>query len=222
MGALKAWSYSSLNDFLNCPRSYQLKRVTKECKEEESVAMKNGNIVHKHLEDRVNVYTPLPTELEWMEPHISTLERAGGEIIAERRVTLNDKFEITTWFAKDAWLRAKLDLTLRFSYPPASLVFDYKTGKRKVDGDQLMLFAGLEFILYPATQEVRTGYIWLKDKVIDKQIFVPKDKPRIWGHFLPKVERLAQAHEKDVWPCKPSGLCPWCPARKAQCEYSDK
>lgn len=222
MGAMKAWSFSSLDDFLNCPRSYQLKRVTKECKPGESVEMRNGNIVHKHLEDRVSKYTPLPPELSWMEQHISTLERAGGVIRAEQDIALTENLAITGYWDKDAWLRAKIDLSVRFSYPPVSAVLDYKTGKRKHNVDQLMLFAGIEFVLYPSVEEVRTGYIWLKDKKIDKEVFTKKDKSRIWGHFLPKVERLQQAHEKDIWPCKPSGLCPWCPAKRAQCEYSSK
>ena len=222
MTTMPAWSYSSLNDFLNCPRSYQLKRVTKECKSEGSEAMTYGNAVHKYLEDRVRLQDPLPKELDWIEPHIVTMERSGGDLLAEQSVGITEALEPCGYWDKKVWARGKLDLSIRYSYPIQSVIIDYKTGKRKVDADQLMLFAGFEFALNPGVEQIKTGYIWLKDRKIDKEVFFPQDKARIWGHFLPKVERLAQAYEKDVWPCKPSGLCPWCPAKMSQCQYSTK
>lgn len=100
------------------------------------------------------------------------------------------------------------------------MVVTHNTGKRKPDSDQLMLFAGFEFADRPYVQEVRTGYLWLKDKKMDTETFTREDIPRIWGHFIPKVERLEKAYEKDEWPAKASGLCnPWCPATTAQCKH---
>jgi hypothetical protein len=215
-----AWSFSSLNDFENCPRAYQLKRVTKECKTVESEAMRHGTIQHEHLETRARDKTTLPKELEWFEPSMKRLEETGATIIAEQAVGLTKGLTPTTFFGKDVWVRGKLDLTLR--HKTTSTVLDWKTGKRKLDSDQLMLFAGFEFASRPEVDEVKTGYVWLKDRKIDTETFTRKDVPMIWGHFMPKVERIERAYEKDEWPCKPSGLCGWCPASKAQCKNSKK
>lgn len=538
--SIPAWSFSSLNDFQNCPRAYQLKRVTKECKQAESEAMRHGTIQHEHLEFRVAKKKPVPPELEWVEPHIQMMEISGGKLIAEQAVGLTKGLGKTGFFAKDVWVRGKLDLTVQF--PASSVILDWKglaldtpiptpggwttmgelregdtvfggdgapckvtaksevhhrtchelvfddgakivcddehlwvtngvvksaadiaatlrdtrsgqchhrvplhkglqlpevelpvhpyvlgvwlgdgkhtsgevtkpdaqlwenikkcgyeishdysekakdgkctvrtikglmtqlrsagllgnkhipaaymrashsqrlqllqglmdtdgsgnplrkqavfstcdkrlsdsvvellhslgqrpnrrkttqrgfglvidawpihfkplginaftldrkqakvdgvgrgnswrrlvtsadvvetvptqcisvdspdatylcgkemivthnTGKRKPDSDQLMLFAGFEFAMRPEIEKVKTGFVWLKDKKIDSETFERKDIPMIWGHFLPKVEKLERAYEKDEWPCRPSGLCHYCPATRLQCK----
>jgi hypothetical protein len=67
------------------------------------------------------------------------------------------------------------------------------------------------FIQYPEVQVVNTGFIWLQDKKMDKEVFMREQTYDIWGAFLPRVRRLEEAHEKNHWPEKPSGLCRgWC------------
>lgn len=215
---MPAWSFSSLNDFINCPRAYQLKRVTKECKQEESEAMRHGTIQHEHCEMRVKEARALPENLTWLESAIKSLEASGGEVIAEQAVGLTKGLTSTGFFAKDVWVRGKLDLTVR--YETKSVVLDWKTGKRKFDSDQLMLFAGFEFSTRPEIDQVKTGYVWLKDKAMDTESFTREDIPRIWGHFMPKVERLEKAYANDEWPAKSSGLCGWCSANKKQCKFA--
>ena len=213
-----AWSYSSLNDYQNCPRAFQLKRVTKEFKFVESAEMKAGNVAHKHLEDRVNLKTPLPDCLSWLEAVIQKFEGSGGDVVAEREIALDKGLVACGWFDKEVWLRAKLDLTIR--RPGVSIICDYKTGKRKPDSDQLMLFAAVEFAMQPEVGTIKSGYLWTKFKKLDSETFERKDIPRIWGHFMPKVERIETAYAKDEWPCRPSGLCGWCQATKAQCKHA--
>lgn len=139
-------------------------------------------------------------------------------MMAETQIALDQGLQSTTWFAKNVWVRAILDLAVR--HDTRSLIADYKSGKRKPNSDQLMLFAGVEFALRPEVETVRTAFIWLKDKTLDSETFTRKDVPMIWGHFLPKVERIQEAFEKDVWPAKPSGLCYYCPAKLAQCRFA--
>lgn len=213
-----AWSFSSLNDFANCPLAYKLKRVTKECPVVESEAMRYGTECHLFLENRMAKKDPLPEHLAWMEPTMDKLERGGGQPFTEQKMSLTKGLEVTNWFSKDTWVRGVVDVGVRFM--DKSIVLDYKTGKRKFDSDQLMLFAGFEFAYRPDVQEVRTGYVWLKDKKLDSETFTRKDIPRIWGHFIPKVERLEKAYETDTWPARASGLCGWCSAARAQCKHA--
>lgn len=212
------WSFSSLNDFNNCPRAYQLKRVTKECVQKETEAMRHGTIQHEHLEFRMRDKKVLPPELEWFEQYAAKIDASYGGIITEQSVGLTRGLQPTGFFSDDVWCRGKLDLTVR--YGDRSVVLDWKTGKRKPDSDQLMLFAAFEMADRPFIGEVRTGYVWLKDKAIDSETFTRDDVPRIWGHFIPKVERLERAYREDEWPARPSGLCGWCPAKLTQCKHS--
>lgn len=215
---MPAWSFSSLNDYANCPRAYQLKRVTKEVKVVETEQMRYGTECHLFLENRVAKNEPLPEHLAWVEPYLVQMEKSGGQLIAEQKLGLTKGLTPTGFFSPDVWVRGVVDLTVR--YGDKSVVIDHKTGKRKMDSDQLMLFAAFEFADRPHVPEVRTGYLWLKDKKLDTEVFKRGDLGRIWGHFNPKVEKLEQAYLKDEWPCRPSGLCnPWCGATRAQCKH---
>lgn len=83
----------------------------------------------------------------------------------------------------------------------------HNTGKRKLDIDQLKLFAAVMFTVHPELEEVQAGYIWLKERKIDKEKFYRRDLPELWQHFAPQVRRLVVAHKEQKWPERPSGLC---------------
>jgi len=194
--------------------------VTREVVQEETEAMRHGTIQHEHIERRVLCKEPLPKELDWLEPSISSLEKINGQIHVEVAVGLTEGLTPTEFYSEDVWVRGRFDLVVKLDNK--SIILDWKTGKRKRNSDQLMLFAGFEFAYRPEIEEVRTGYAWLKDRKIDSETFSRKSVPMIWGHFLPKVERMRESYEKDYWPSTPSGLCGWCPATKAQCKNSTK
>jgi hypothetical protein len=100
------------------------------------------------------------------------------------------------------------------------MLVTHNTGKRKVDSDQLKLFAAMAFAHYPWVEKVVTGFIWLKEGKFDKESFTREQVPDIWNEFLPRVKRVELAYEQDKWPAKPSGLCKaWCPAGKPLCEF---
>lgn len=214
---MKAWSFSSLNDFLNCPRAYFLKRVEKSVPNVETESMRYGTECHLHLENRMVKKTTLPQHLGWLEKMMVAVERGGGTYFAEQQMAVTKGLKPAEWYSGDAWCLGIVDGGVR--HRDISVLYDYKSGKRKFDHDQLMLFAGLEFAHFPEVELVKTGYVWLKDKKIDTKVFEKKDIPMIWGHFLPKVERLEEAFIRNDWPCKPSGLCGWCNATVAQCVY---
>lgn len=217
MSPMPAWSFSSLNDHANCPRAYELKRVLKEVQTVETEQMRFGTECHLFLENRVAKNEPLPDHLAWVEPYIVSMEQSGGKLIAEQKLGLTKGLEPTGFFSPDVWVRGVVDLTVR--YGDKSVVIDHKSGRRKMDSDQLMLFAAFEFADRPYVPEVRTGYLWLKDRKLDTEVFKREDLGRIWGHFMPKVEKLEQAYLNNEWPARPSGLCGWCPASRAQCKY---
>lgn len=219
--ASPAWSFTSIAAFETCPRQYKLMRVDKVVKEQPSEAMMWGNTVHKALEERVRDGKALPKTLAGYEPLAAKIAGSKGEVLVEQKLTLNEKFRPTSWFAKDAWCRGVLDVSIVGKRK--AVVLDYKTGKRKDDLDQLKLFAGIVFAHYPEIEEVDTGFIWLKDNVVDKELFTREQVGEIWGAFLPKVARLNSAFETGRWPARPSGLCrAWCAVGKSNCEFCGK
>lgn len=214
-----AWSHTALNDFVNCPRQYHLKKI-KAIPFVETTDMAWGKQVHKALELRLKDGQPLPKELEHMEPFMQRIDAAEGIKSAETKYTINEEFKPVTWFAKDAWVRGQTDVSVE--KPDEMWVGDYKTGKHRPDSGQLMLFSALVMYHKPDIDVVKTSFIWTKDRKLDTETYHRDQLPVIWKHFMPKVARLEAAFEKDQWPPRPSGLCGWCDATKAQCEFSKK
>lgn len=208
-----AWTYSSLDKFETCPRQYYHVRVLKDVKEPPTEATIWGEKVHTAMEYRLKDGTALPEGMTQWEGLAKKLEAIPGEKHCEVEMAVDSSFQPAPWGT--AWSRGIADLLIINGNTALNL--DYKTGKRKLT-HQLMLYAGYTFALYPQIKYVETGFVWMKDRKIDKEKFTREDVPKIWGAFLPKVRRLESAYERNAWPCRPSGLCNgWCPVK--QCEF---
>lgn len=217
----KAWSYSALDSFETCPLKHYLTRVSKQVKEEESEALRWGNFVHKALEDRIRLNKPLPETLRRYEVFVTAIERRNGVLEAEQKIALTEDFEPVDFFNRRTWLRAVLDVMLTSPDGKKALVIDWKTGKNIPDDDQLKLFAAVAFAMTPGLERVHAGYAMLKlNKMTEPVVFHREQEPELWQNFMPRVERLKQAHERNQWPAKPSGLCKnYCPVGRDNCEY---
>lgn len=216
-----AHSYTSITGFETCPRRHYLLRVAKEVTEPPSDALTWGNTVHKALENRLRDKTQLPKGMESYEPYAKKLEGKPGTLLVEEEIALDRNLKRVGWWDRSAWLRGKLDVGIVNRRKAG--IFDWKTGGRKPDADQLELFAGLAFTVLPEVEEVTTGFIWLKDGKFDKQVFTREQNPVIWQGWMPRIERVERAHATNKWPAKPSGLCRnWCPVGRSRCEYCGK
>lgn len=219
MKKLVAWSYSALGSFETCPFRHMRTKVRKDVKDPPGEAALWGQRVHKALEDRIRDGKELPPSLASYEGYAAKFANAPGTVLAEQQIALTADFKPTSWFAKDVWLRAVLDVSVLNG--SKALIADWKTGKRKPDNDQLELFAGVIFKTEPQIETASTGFVWLQEKKMDRETFTRDDGPRIWANFLPRVARLERAHETDTWDKKPSGLCrAHCPVR--DCEHNGK
>ena len=214
---LPAWTFSQLEKFETCPKQFYHVRVAKDVIEPQTEATLWGSKVHTAMEDRIRDDTPLPEGMEQWEGFAKQICAMPGEKLAEEKMALDKSFQPAEW--DNAWTRGIADMLIVHGNKAATL--DYKTGKRKLT-HQLMLYAAYTFAYYPEVETVTTGFVWLRDKKIDRETFTRADIPTIWGTFLPKVRKLEIAYEKDKWIARPSGLCNgWCPVKS--CEfYKDK
>jgi hypothetical protein len=214
----KAWSYSALTAYETCPRRYELTRVSKKVVEPQTEATLWGNQVHKALELFAKGEKPLPPDLAAYERYVRKIQSYEGKRVVEERIALDKNFRPTKWMAKDVWVRGIIDIGVVGS--EKAYLLDWKTGKRKPDSDQLMLFAALAFAIYPWIEKVTTGFIWLKSGEFDKEVFTRDQLPEIWNVFMPRLQRLAISYEDNKWTPKPSGLCKnWCPVGRSNCEF---
>lgn len=212
-----AWTFSSLEKFETCPRQFYHVRVKRDVVEPPTEHTRWGEEVHTALEHRVLHGTPLPEGMTQWEGLANKITQMPGAKLCEEKMSLDSNFQPTDW--RSAWTRGIADVLVLNG--DKAVVLDHKTGKRKLT-DQLALYAGYAFAYHPHLQTVSTGFVWLKDKKIDRETFTRAQVPMIWQKFLPRVRKLESAYERDAWPCRPSGLCRgWCPVK--QCEfYKDK
>jgi hypothetical protein len=200
-----AWSYSALTAFENCPKAFYHTRVAKDVKDPPGETAMWGQRVHKDLELRLKNKTPLPEHLEKFEPLCAKIEASPGRVFAETKYCLNASLKPTEYFAKDAWVRAVIDVGV--VNEPNAINLDWKTGKIKHDSLQLQLSAAIMMAAEPKVEKVSTGFVWLKDNKVVKETYTRAQVPAIWQEFLPRVRRLEIAHEQNKWEARPSGLC---------------
>lgn len=217
-GTATPWSYSSLSAYTTCPKRFYLTRISKQVKEPQTEATMHGNEVHSALEKYVGGLAPLAEKYEPYRAIADKIKQAPGKKLLEFKFGLTKSLKPTEFFAKDVWVRGVLDVGV--VSPETAVVLDWKTGKRKIDADQLRLFAGAALCLWPYVKQVKTGYIWLQSGQMDTETFTPKDKPEIFQDFAARVHRMEMSEQHDDWPARPSGLCrSWCPVGKSLCDH---
>lgn len=217
------WSYSGLTSFETCAKRYYHIKVAKDVSDLPGEAAMWGSTVHKYLEDRVRDGTPLPVSVAGYEKLVAPIIESKGTKLVEQQLAVSKDLTPVSWDSDSAWCRGIVDVGILSTGKRSAMLLDWKTGKRKPDSDQLMLFAGLAFAHYPELTTVQTGFIWLKDNKIDKKEFTRNEVPIIWQTFIPRVARLERAYSSTTFPPKPSGLCAkYCPVSRHKCEFSGR
>jgi len=215
----RPWSFSALDDFINCPRSFEAKRVSKSVVEPRSPQMIWGEEVHKEFEDRLAVNKPLRLDLQEHEPYIAAFEALDGMLFTEQKIALNKKLKPTSFFSYDVWFRGIIDASKIDSENRCAKVIDYKTGKRHTKPNQLILFALYVFAMYPEVDEVCSEFYWTKEPTNPTTNIYTRDQmDALWSKFVPDLRQYMEAFKTETWQARPSGLCNgWCPV--TECEH---
>ena len=219
MASPKPWSYTSLSDFVTCPRAFHAKRIAKTVVETRSEQMIWGEQVHKHFEDRQAVGTPLPPELAAHEPFMLRLEEKPGTMFTEQKVALDLKLKPCHFFDRDVWYRGVIDYTKVDG--ESAYICDFKTGKQHQKFEQLMTFALHTFALYPSVQLFNAQYYWTINAATTKKVWGRSEIPAMWALLIPDLRQYADAFLTDSWQPRQSGLCKQrCPV--LECEFNGK
>lgn len=210
------WSYSSLDDFKNCPRAYHAKRVIKTVKEEKTEAIIWGEYVHKQFEERQLHGVVLPPELAEHEGYMQKLQDKEGPHFTEMKIAFNLQLQPCEFFNPKVWYRGVIDYIK--IHGESATVVDYKTGKPHQKFEQLTLFALHTFAACPDVNVVNVQYYWTKTHDTTKKVYGREEIPQLWAKFVPDLKQYAEAFKTDTWQPRPSGLCHgWCPV--TDCEF---
>lgn len=210
----EAWSHSRLEKYKNCPRQFYEVVVIKSVKEQQGEAALWGQAVHKALEDRLAKKIPLPENMAGLnlEPYCQSIEKLPGQMYVEYEIALNKNLEKVSWFGKDVFSRAKLDVLIING--ATARVIDHKTGKVKPENKQLKLFALNVFLAFPHVTTCHTAFSWLDHDKVTKEVFGRHQMDELWAEFIPDLVDYKTSFKNDNWPMRESGLCRgWCPVK---------
>jgi CRISPR/Cas system-associated exonuclease Cas4 (RecB family) len=209
------WSFSSLKDFINCPKQYYHTKVAKDFEKRESEQMLYGTAVHKALEDYVRDGTPLAKNYEIFKPQVDALLDIPGTRYCEHEMALDRDKKPCGFKADDRWVRGVVDLLIVDGN--SAYIVDYKTGSNKYpDPKQLKLMALMTFVHFPKVELIKAGLLFVMHNTFIDERYKREDVDSLWALFEPDLKRLEIAFENAVWPAKAGGLCGWCPVSKCK------
>ena len=210
------WSYSSLKDYINCPKQYNEVKVLKNYTKRPTQQMLYGTEVHNALENYVKHGTPLLKNYERFKEILDALLEIEGERYPEHRMALTGEKAPCTFGAKDYWVRGIADLLIVDG--KQAYIIDYKTGSNRYpDLTQLKLMALMTFSHFPEVDEVKAGLLFVMHNSFIKDEYHRDKQEEMWKGFETDLKRLKNSFDEGTWQANPTPLCGWCPVSK--CEF---
>ena len=209
-------SYTFLRDWNNCPYKAFRKSIKKDLpKFVHTKETKWGDEVHVAFEVRIKHGTAFPAEMAKYEAIAAPLVAAGA--VAEKMLGITVDGKLCDFFAHGVWLRGKIDSTV--ARGNTALIFDWKTGKRLEDRDELDVHAVLLKAWQPTIQKIAAHYVWLQDNEVGKSHDV-SDTGKTLAEIRSTMAQVANCIEIEDFPKRPNPLCGWCDV--LDCEFNRK
>lgn len=224
-------TWSKLNAHETCPRQFEYRYVLGNF-EPMGEQAKWGDVVHNAMEQRIlgRELAPLPDS---MKPYQKYLDAAliakerGLEVVPEWKVAIRRDGTPCDYWAKDAWVRGKVDLSII----GGATVFssDYKTGKWKGETGQMAMDSWMILAHRPTAKVVHTRYLWMQGGDQLKRTYVRepqgiKDEiplQRVDATFRQRIAKVENDLATGHFDPTPNGLCKkYC--NVLSCEYNGK
>jgi CRISPR/Cas system-associated exonuclease Cas4 (RecB family) len=209
------WSFSSLKQYINCPKQYQEVKVLKKYETILTQQMRYGTDVHSALENYAKDGTALPHNYKRFASMVDPLLEIDGTRYIEHRMALDENKQPCSW-GKGYWVRGIVDFMVIEG--DTAFIVDYKTGSDKYpDLKQLRLMALMTFAHFPEVNRVKAGLMFILHNNFIPEEYVRDNMETLWTNFTPDLERLQLSYENDTWQMNPTPLCGWCPV--STCEH---
>ena len=217
-------SFSRLSVFEQCQARFDYQYVSKRVQDSANEASEYGDRVHKVLEAYGKALSGntgaivmegvteegASTIGQW-GPVVERIMARPGDKYFEHQMAINTDLQPVDWFAKDVWIRSIADVLVVDG--DTAYCLDYKTGKVKENPTQLQLFAAMVMWHFPQVNTVKTSYIWLKFNEVTNATYERRFLDALWRALRPRFDKVQEVIDLGVFETKPSGLCPWCPAK---------
>lgn len=209
------WSYSSLKDFINCPKQYYEVKIAKSVVKKVTEQMLYGTEVHKAVEDYVREGKALAKHYQHYKPVLDELLKIPGTRYPEYQMALRLDRTPCEFDDEGRWVRGIVDLLIVDGAD--AYIVDYKTGSNKYpDPKQLKLMALMTYCHFPEVVNIKAGLLFITRNTFVPEEYNRSDADKLWTEFASDLKRLELAYENNMWPEKPTGLCGWCPVEKCR------
>jgi CRISPR/Cas system-associated exonuclease Cas4 (RecB family) len=210
------WSFSSLKEYVNCPRQYQELKVLKRYEKKATEQMLYGTVVHKACEDYVAEGKPLEKNYLRFKPVLDSLIEIPGTKYPEYEMALTPDKQPCAFNDDGRWVRGIVDLLIVDN--DHAFIVDYKTGSNRYpDPKQLKLMALMTFAHFPKVKVIKAGLLFVMHESFMSEEYTRDQIPKLWNYFSTDLERLRISYENNIWNPNPTPLCGWCPVKT--CEF---
>ena len=205
------WSHSSLQGFHTCPRQYEEIKVLRNYQDKKNDASLWGDEFHKQAEAYIGARVAgqectLPASMAKYLDYLEKFVVRPGVTLVEQQYGLDKNLRPCEFLGDDVWMRGVIDV-LNINGAHAS-VDDHKTGKRKNDPQQLVIFALLTFYHHPQVNTCVTKYHWIQEGGLTTDATYHRHQILdLWAQLMPKLRDYRNAFHRGVFPARPSGLC---------------
>lgn len=219
---VKAWSYSTYNNFQRCPHRVYREKVLRDPRPELVIPegktehpMERGSRVHEAAELYMKEGLELIPELERFRENFETMRELQNceDVIfcIEEDWAYREDWQPTGWHSEDCWLRMKVDMLMIRN--DEAILIDYKTGRRHGNEISHMTQAQLyqlgTFIRYPELEHVTVEFWYTDIGELTQADFRRGFGMQFQPLFTQKGQQVTNAINFDP---KPSAFaCKYCP-----------
>jgi len=203
----KAWSYSGIKSYQQCPKKHYNLKVLKKHVEPETEAMLYGTAFHEAAEVYVRGDAPLDPRFEFARKMLDSIKKLEGTKYCEYELGVTEDFRPCGFKDPEAWFRGIADVLIING--KNAKVMDYKTGKsaKYADADQLELMALAIFEHFPEVEKVEGRLLFVIANAKVKASYFAKDKKDMWLRWISAHNQLQKSFANGIWNPRTSGLC---------------
>ena len=211
-----SFSYSSLSQFITCPKQYEAHKVLKYIPFTDTTATLYGKDVHTAAEHYIGLGTALPEKYNYIKSYLDILNNIEGDKFCELElgIALKDgDYKLCDFNAEDRYWRGIADLVIVDEAASKAYIVDYKTGKsaKYADTKQLALLAAAVFLKYPTLKVIKGMLLFIVSKEIIKAEYIYDNRFEIFGKLKEVLTQREVAYETGIFNTTPNGLCrQWC------------
>ena len=213
-----SFSYSSLSQFITCPKQYEAHKVLKYVEHTDTEATIYGKEVHTAAELYIRDGTPIPAKFDYVKPYLDRLNAIEGYKYCELELgikVVDGEYVHCGFEDEDRYWRGIADLVIVDG--AKAYIVDYKTGKsaKYADTKQLALLAAAVFLAFPEVKLIKSMLLFVVAKEVIKEDYTYENRFEIFNKLRDVLTQREVAYETGVFNAKPNGLCnKWCQAVK--------